>query len=228
MRLRYKFGLAGGLAATAYVLIYGAVIGVDPLVLFGVAVLGIAVGIPAMLATSWLFDRLASPRIRVALAPLRLVFFANDGPAVAALRQALRGHPQLTASLAKPGHLTQQQRGLDALYVSPTEAVNRWGAHPEPHRAQVLRTRPEDSGMPPYVVTGPPIGAGDLRPSGAGHELRLTLAAVLDAVKSFNAKNAPPIRTVGFWTSTLGLDRISPTEAANTIISVYEERLGEN
>jgi len=54
------------------------------------------------------------------------------------------------------------------------------------------------------------------------------MTAVLDAVKSFNAENSPPIRVIGFWTDTLGIDRMDPTEAARTITSVYEERLGEN
>ncbi|MCJ7509371.1 MAG: hypothetical protein MUP14_00580 [Dehalococcoidia bacterium] len=57
MRLRYKTGLAGGLGVTAYVVIYGAIQGVDPLILVLVAVLGFGLGIPAMLLTSWLFDR---------------------------------------------------------------------------------------------------------------------------------------------------------------------------
>jgi hypothetical protein len=54
------------------------------------------------------------------------------------------------------------------------------------------------------------------------------MAAVLDAVQSFNAKNSSPIRTVGFWADEVGMDRMDPTEAADTIVSVYEERLGES
>jgi hypothetical protein len=82
--------------------------------------------------------------------------------------------------------------------------------------------------MPPYVVTAPLIPVGDPRAGDQGHELKLTLAAVLDAVKTFNANNSSPIRVIGFWTSTLGLGSMDPTEAANAIISVYGERLGEN
>jgi hypothetical protein len=228
MRLRYKFGLAGGLAFTAYVIIYGSILGANPLVLFGVAILGIAVGIPSMLATSWLFDRLVSNRIRAASAPVRLVFFDTSESTVRALRQALEGHPQFTASVAKPGQLTQQQRGLDALYVSLKDAVERWGARPSSSKSQVLRTRPDDSGMPPYVVTGVAIGADEPKAGGPSHGLKSTMTAVIDAVKSFNAKNSPPIRVIGFWTGALGIDRMDPTEAANMIASVYQERLGEN
>jgi len=61
MGLRYKFGLVGGLGVTAYVMIYGATQGVDPLILFLVAVLGVGLGVLAMLVTSWLFDRFYRP-----------------------------------------------------------------------------------------------------------------------------------------------------------------------
>jgi hypothetical protein len=227
MRLRYKFGLAAGLAYTAYVVIYGAIIGVHPLALFLVTIVSLAGGIAGMLATSWLFDRLVSNKIRAARAPIRLAFFHLNKPAITALSRSFKGHPQFTASVAEPRELTRQQRRLDALYVSFTEAVRRWGAHPDSHRAQVLRTRPEDSGMPPYVVAGPLIPADDPRAGDQGHELKLTLAAVLDAVKTFNADNPSPIRVVGFWTSTLGIGRMEPADAANAIISVYGERLGE-
>jgi len=222
MRLRYKFGLAGGLAFTAYVVIYGAILGANPLVLLLVAVLVVGSGIPAMFATSWLFDRLVSNKIRAAMGPLRLVFFDNDEPAVRAWRQAFRGHPELTAFVAKSGQLTKQQRGLDALCVPLTDAVERWGARPNSHKSQVLTTRADDSGMPPYVVTGVATGADDPRGGDPRHGLKLMMATVLDAVKAFNAKNAPPIRVIGFWTSALGIDRLDPTEAASIIISVSE------
>jgi len=81
--------------------------------------------------------------------------------------------------------------------------------------------------MPPYVVTGVTIGTDDPQAGDPSHGLKLTMTAVLDAVKSFNAKNSSPVRVVGFWTGTLGIDRLGPTEAGNTIISVYQERLGE-
>jgi hypothetical protein len=223
MRLGYKFGLATIASIAAYILIYGAILGSSPLIMFVLVVVVVGSGIPAMLATSWLFDRLATPRIRAALAPLRLAFFDSNEPTIRALRQALAGHPQFTALVAKPGQLTQQQRGLDALYVPLSEVAERWGAHPASSKSQVLRTRPEDSGMPPFVVAGPLIPADD--PS---RELKLTLAAVLDAVKAFNAHSSYPIRVVGFWTSTLGIGRMDPAEAAKTIISVYEEKLGES
>jgi len=58
MRLRYKTGLACTLGGTAYVVIYGATQGVDPLILFLVAVLGVGSGVLAMLLTAWLLDRL--------------------------------------------------------------------------------------------------------------------------------------------------------------------------
>jgi hypothetical protein len=222
MRLRYKFGLAAGFAYIAYVIIYGAILGAHPLVLLLVAVLVVGSGIPAVLATSWLFDRLVSNKIRAARAPPRLVFFHTSGSSVGALRQAFGGHPQFTASVAKPGQLTGQQRGLDALYVSLTDAVERWGARPASHKSQVLRTRPEDSGMPPYVVTGVTIGADERRAGDASYELKLTMTAVLDAVKSFNAENSPPIRTVGFWADALGMDRLDLAEAASIVVSVSE------
>ena len=197
MRLRYKFGLAGGFAYIAYVVIYGAILGANPLVLFGVAILCIAVGIPTMLATSWLFDRVVSNRIRAARAPVRLVLFSSDSAAVGALGQAFGGHPQLTAAVAKPGQLTRQQRGLDALYVPLTDAVERWGARPASHKSQVLRTRPDDSGMPPYVVTGVATGADDPRAGDPGHELKLTMAAVLDAARHSTRRTLRPLEPSG-------------------------------
>jgi len=76
--------------------------------------------------------------------------------------------------------------------------------------------------MPPYVVTGVTIGANDPRSGDPSHELKLTMTAVLDAVKAFNAKNAPPIRVIGFRTDALGMDRLDPADAANIIVSVSE------
>ena len=228
MRLRYKLGLAWTLGATAYVVIYGATLGGNALILFVLAVVGLASGTAGMLLTSWLFDRFVSNRIRAARAPLGLVFFDPNERTARALRQAFQGHPQFTASLAKPGQLTTRQRRLDALCVPLTDAVERWGARPASHKAQVLRTRPEDSGMPPYVVAGVAIGPNDPRAGDPGHELRLMMTAVLDAAKAFNTENSPPIRVVGFWTDMLGMNRINPTEAGKIIISAYEGRLGEN
>jgi hypothetical protein len=69
---------------------------------------------------------------------------------------------------------------------------------------------------------------GDPRTGHRAHELKFTLAAVLDAVKLFNTNSSSPIRVVGFWTSTLGIGSMNPADAANAIISVYEERLGES
>jgi hypothetical protein len=199
MRLRYKFGLAWTVGATAYGLIYAATQGVDPLMLLVAAGVALSSGTAGMLLASWLFDRLLSNKIRAARAQLRIVFLDSGESTARALRQALRGHPQLTASVAKPGHLTQQQRQLDALYVCLTDAVERWGARPASHRSQVLRTRPEDSGMPPYVVTGVATGEADPRTG-----LKLTMTAVLDAVKSFNAENSSPIRTLGSGSAPSG------------------------
>ena len=71
MRLRYKFGLACTLGVATYAVIYSAILGGSSLILFVLAVVCLAGGTMGMLLASWLFDRLASDRIRAARAPLR-------------------------------------------------------------------------------------------------------------------------------------------------------------
>lgn len=149
------------------------------------------------------------------------LIFADEREHVAgALRASFGGCRGLSAAALKPSELPRVE-GLDALFLSLPYA-ERWGPRPVLYKAQVLRTRPEDEGMPPYVITGVAMHEDD--PRDARFELRLITAAVLDAVELHNLSQARPVARVGLWTEMLGMDRLEPQAAGDIIRSVYEGR----
>lgn len=150
------------------------------------------------------------------------LIFANEREqVVAALRDSFDGCPGLSAVALKPSELPRVE-GLDALFLGLPYA-ERWGPRPVLYKAQVLRTRPEDEGMPPYVITGVAMHEDD--PREARFELRLIAAAVLDAVELHNLSGARPIARVGLWTEMAGMGRLEPKAAGDIIRSVYEGRV---
>ncbi len=58
-------------------------------------------------------------------------------------------------------------------------------------------------------------------------ELKLVMKAVLDAIESYNQANQFPIRTVGFWTRDLWINRMDASMAGEIIRSVYEEHYSQ-
>src|SRR5437870_4617172 len=126
----------------------------------------------------------------------QLIFSDDDQEVINNLCASFEGRPELTALALRPHEL--RKADLDALYLSLPYA-ERWGSHPILHKAQILRTRPEDKDMPPYVITGVAMDANEPRDPRA--ELELIIRAVLDAVESFNLENANhPLRRIGIWT----------------------------
>lgn len=149
--------------------------------------------------------------------------FSDDSEATAeALRRAFRGCPELSASVLKPDQLPKLG-GLDALFLTLV-AAERWGSRPIPYKAQVLRTLPEDEGLPPYVVTGIAMNIDDERINDPRAELELVMSAVLDAIEVYNSENNGVINAIGFWTELLGINHMNPVEAGQIIRSIYERK----
>ena len=145
---------------------------------------------------------------------LDLVFSDDNENTVELLRQAFEGCPRLTALFMRPDELLKYE--LDAVFLT-LAAAERWGSRPIPYKSQVLRTRPEDKDMPPYVVTGISMDADDPRIGNPEAELELVLKAVLDAVKSFNIEGNKPIHIIGFSVDMLKLKRIELMTAGRII-----------
>src|SRR5262249_48596274 len=150
-----------------------------------------------------------------------LIFTDRNERVVADLRLAFEGCHQLTAVAMAPSDLPGYE--MDAIFLTLT-AAERWGSRPIPYKSQVLKTGVEDTGMPPYIVTGIALDPEDPRIRDPKAELEAVLLAVFDAIDSFNVGHDEPIRTVGFWTDALGIDRIEAFEAGKIIRSLYEAR----
>ena len=127
------------------------------------------------------------------------------------LQKGVAGCEEITVLQLKPDQLLYVE-GLDAFYISVTGA-ERWGALPISHKAQVLRTAPDDAekGYPPYVIAGGLFEMED--PSDPRFYLRVIMNTVLDAVKSFNAENNGVIKKIGFWADDLCFSSMNPAQA---------------
>lgn len=151
----------------------------------------------------------------------QLLFSADDPQLVRILQQSFDGCPELTAVVLEP-HQLPNLKGVDALYLSMI-AAERWNPRPIFYESQVLKTRPEDIGWPPYVVAGILMRPDDPRAGDPTEELKLVMKAVLGAISSYNQANNAPICRVGFWSDTLGIDHIDVAAAGEIIKSAYEE-----
>ena len=152
-----------------------------------------------------------------------LVFSDENESNVGLLRQAFEGCPELIALFMKPDELPKYE--LDAIYLT-LMAAERWGPRiiNYKYKSQVLKTRSEDKGMPPYIVTGIAMDVDDPHAGDPKSELQLVMPAIFDAVESFNLENNNPIHVIGFWTDMLWINRLDVAEAGKIIRSVYEER----
>jgi hypothetical protein len=149
-----------------------------------------------------------------------LTFSDEHEQFVSGLSSSFDGCPELLAVVLDPSQLPSLE-GLDAIFLGLPYA-ERWGSRPILYKAQVLSTRPDDEGMPPYIVTGVAMHEAD--PRDARFELRLLIAAILDAVELHNLSSARPIRRIGLWTDMLGMRRLGAKEAGDIIRSMYEGR----
>jgi hypothetical protein len=149
----------------------------------------------------------------------RLIFADEREEIVKRLRQAFDGCLELTAVKLSPAQFRCLE-GLDALFLTLPYA-ERWGAKPILYRAQVLKTRGEDEGMPPYVIAGGAFHPDQIRD--ARYELRQVIASALDSVEAFNRENSEKILTVGFQTDIY--DQLSPEEAGQIVREIYEDRI---
>ena len=151
----------------------------------------------------------------------RLIFAEDREEAVALLQQAFDGCPELKAVKMPPAEFRTLDE-LDALYLNLPYA-ERWGAKPILYKAQVLKTKTEDEGLPRYVIAGGATHPDQLKD--AGYELRQLIVSVLEAVEMFNRENPDEILVVGFLTEMAGMNRLSPNESGRIIRDMYEYRL---
>jgi hypothetical protein len=141
--------------------------------------------------------------------------------AIEKLQAAFADHPELCARQLEPSEIPKLQE-LDALYLT-LPAAERWNPQLLFYESQVLKTRPEDKDWPRHIVTGIAMDPNDPRASNREAELELVIKAVLNAVESYNKESSSPIKTVGFWTRDLRINRMDASAAGEIIKSVYEE-----
>lgn len=153
----------------------------------------------------------------------QLIFADEREEIVNRLQQVFKGSQEMKAIKLSPAQLRNLD-GLGALYLTLPYA-ERWGAKPILYQAQVLKTRAEDEGMPPFVVVGGAFHPDQLRDP--RYELRQIISSVLEAVEKFNRENSEKIFSVGFWTeiSPLNFDLLSPEEAGRIILEMYEDKI---
>jgi hypothetical protein len=151
----------------------------------------------------------------------RLFFSDNNVDLVGKLQQVFDGCPETTALVLEPHELPTLE-GLDALYLTLI-AAERWGPKLVFYESQVIKTRPEDEGWPPYIVVGIAMKPDDPRAGDPEAELKLVMKACLDAVKLYNQENSAPIRSVGFWTEDLWINSMDVSTAGEIIRSAYQE-----
>jgi hypothetical protein len=149
----------------------------------------------------------------------RLIFADEKEEVVDRLRQSFAGCPDLTA-IKVPLSQFRSLTELDALFLTLPYA-ERWGAKPILFKAQVLKTKGEEEGMPAYVIAGGAFHPDQIRD--ARYELRHVIASVLDAVEAFNRRNPAKIRAVGFFTDIY--DGLPPEEAGRVVREMYEDKI---
>jgi hypothetical protein len=152
----------------------------------------------------------------------QLIFAGDATDQVRELQQAFDGCPALFSVTLKPEELPNLE-GLDALYLTLV-AAERWDPKLVFYKAQILDTRPEDEGWPPYIVAGIAMKPDDPRAGNPSAELELVTTAVLAALKTYNELNKSPIRKVAFWTDLLRINRMDAFVAGRIIRSAYEEQ----
>ena len=152
---------------------------------------------------------------------VKLLLVDENMEAVEKLQAAFADHPGLSARKLEPSEIPRMPE-LDALYLT-FPAAERWNPRLLFYESQVFKTRPEDGTCPPHIVTGILMDPSDPRAGDRKAELELSIKAVLNAVNSYNKENKFPIKTVGFWTRDLGINRMDASSAGEIIKSVWED-----
>ena len=153
---------------------------------------------------------------------MKLIILGENIEVIEILQTIFANHPALSARQLEPSQIPRLQE-LDALYLT-LPAAERWNPRLLFYESQVLETRPEDQECPPYIVTGIALKRSDPRAGDPVAELKLTIKAVLHAIQSYNRGHQHPIKTIGFWTRDLGINRMDVSTAGDIIRSVYEEQ----
>lgn len=126
---------------------------------------------------------------------------------------------------------------VDAELMLSMFAHDRYGGRPVPGQSQVIRVQGVP-GMPPWVVTTPPIPArleSRTLPDGRtetvvikelvlppGEETYWIFTKVFEAIRSFRGKGlSPSITTVGFCPEILNLPQGDPRDEALGILRAY-------
>ena len=152
---------------------------------------------------------------------VKLLLVDENMEAVEKLQAAFADHPALSARKLEPSEIPRMPE-LDALYLT-FPAAERWNPRLLFYESQVFKTRPEDGALPSHIVTGILMDPSDPRAGDRKAELELSIKAVLNAVNSYNKENKFPIKTVGFWTRDLGINRMDASSAGEIIKSVWED-----
>jgi hypothetical protein len=144
---------------------------------------------------------------------LTVVVITSDQNQLASLSDVLRDVQGVEIAKVDQTFYFHPPTGLDAVFLT-LPAAEQWGSRPILGMAQVLRTRPEDqqSGMPPFVVTGVALRPTD--PRGPLPETRMLLETALEAVRAFNSKGGEQINRLGFWAVNL-LNGVTPAQLAD-------------
>jgi hypothetical protein len=151
----------------------------------------------------------------------KLIFADEREEIVKRLQRAFDGCQELKAICASPAKLRQMD-DLDAIFLT-LPLAERWGSKPMLFKAQILKTKGADEGMPPYVIAGGAFHPDQIRD--VRYELRQVIASTLDAVESFNRENTEKILTVGFWTEISGINELTPEEAGLIVREMYEDKI---
>lgn len=154
----------------------------------------------------------------------KLVIFSTDAEFIERLRSQSTRMPYVSYAVGN-GPAVAKAEQLDALKVSQTDAVERYGFNP-PHpvlEARVLKTPATlvERGLPRYAISGVALPKDYSR--NPGSELELVISAILKAVKQFNARGEDQILTVGMLPESLSLDKLSPPEVFEMLERIYGE-----
>lgn len=156
----------------------------------------------------------------------RLIIFETDRLAVEALRRDVR--LPFIGVVHGDGRQATREADLDALWLTWMQA-ERFGVTPtvQLHCAVVYRTPPPltAEGYPAFIVAG--VGFSKSDPPDLVERLRMSIEAVLEAIKRFNSSGGGPIIRVGTIPENLLLDGLPLATATATIAKAWEKLYGE-
>jgi hypothetical protein len=150
-----------------------------------------------------------------------LLIFDPDSTNVSAMKSALSDLPSITVLQVERMRYLEPPQGIDVLYL-PLAASARFGSKPLIHQSLILPTTHKDqqTGLPPFVVTGTCLAADD--PRGPIPEMKLLLSVVFNSIRTFNREGEQKLRRIGFWGYDL-LRGLTASELKEIIIEVIPE-----